>query len=71
TNYHTVSTTGGVGAQNVSTGTDQSGAEIVFAVTAGENTQVTLPETPAKVYNETNYYKNGTEVTLNYNTPAG
>lgn len=70
TNYHTVSTTGGVGAQNVSTGTDQSGAEIVFAVTAGENTQVTLPETPAKVYNETNYYKNGTEVTLNYNTPA-
>ena len=70
-NYHTVSTTGGVGAQNVGTGTDQTGAEIVFNVTAGENTQVTLPETPAKVYNETNYYKNGTEVTLNYNTPAG
>ncbi|UKK59177.1 hypothetical protein L6470_12540 [Prevotella communis] len=70
-NYHTVSTTGGVGAQNVGTGTDQSGAEIVFTVTAGENTQVTLPETPAMVYNETNYYKNGTEVTLNYNMPAG
>ena len=62
---------GGVGASNKATGTDQGGAEIVFTVTAGANTQVTLPETPTKVYNEANYYKNGTEVTLNYNVPDG
>ena len=63
--------TGGVGAENVATGTDQAGAELAFTITAGENTQVTLPETPTRVYNEKSYYKNGTEVTLNYNTPAG
>lgn len=63
--------TGGVGSNNVATGTDQADAEVIFTVTAGENTQVTLPETPAKVYNEKNYYKNGTEVTLNYNVPTG
>ena len=63
--------TGGVGSNNVATGTDQADAEVIFTVTAGENTLVTLPETPAKVYNEKNYYKNGTEVTLNYNVPTG
>lgn len=70
-NYHTVTTVGGVGAENVTTSTDQAGAEVVVKITAGDGVTLTLPAEPTYVWNEENLYKSGTEVTLNYAVPAG
>ena len=70
-NYHTKTTIGGVGAENVTTSTDQAGAEVVVKITAGDGVTLTLPAEPTYVWNEENLYKSGTEVTLNYAVPAG
>ncbi len=62
--------TGGVGAQNVATGTDQPGAEVMFTITAG-NAATHLTTEPVKEYNSTKYYKNGMELTMSYDVPDG
>ena len=68
-NYHTPSTTGGIGSNGSATGTDQNGAEALFSITTGTNT--TLTSDAFFTYQATNYYKNGDAVTLEYNVPAG
>jgi len=70
-NYHTVSTTGGVGAKNVITGTDQTGAEVVVKISAADGVTLTLPAKPTREWNLENLYKSGTVVTLNYEVPEG
>ena len=69
-NYHTAATIGGVGAENVTTGTDQDGAEVVVKITAGAGVTLNLPEKTYE-WNSENLYKSGTVVTLNYDVPAG
>lgn len=68
--YHTVATTGGVGKSGVTTGTDQTGAEVVVKITAADGVTLTLPEKTYE-WNSENLYKSGTVVTLNYAVPDG
>ena len=70
-NYHTTTTTGGVGANDVATGTDQTGATTVAKITAAEGVTLTLPTTPTYVWNNENLYESGVVVTLGYNVPEG
>lgn len=70
-NYHTTTTTGGVGANDVATGTDQTGATTVAKITAVEGVTLTLPTTPTYVWNNENLYESGVVVTLGYNVPEG
>lgn len=70
-NYHTKTTTGGVGIQNSETGSDRSGAEVVVKITAAAGVTLVLPETPAYNWNDEDLYKSGTQVTLNYAVPDG
>lgn len=70
-NYHTTTTTGGVGANDVATGTDQTGATTVAKITAAEGVTLTLPTTPTYVWNNENLYESGVVVTLGYNVPDG
>ncbi len=72
-NYHTAGTTGGVGIDYYSTtGTDQTGAEVVVKITAAADIMTfVLPETPTYVWNSENLYKSGTVVTLDYDVPVG
>ena len=70
-NYHSVTTTGGVGADGIATGTDQDGAEIVAKITAAEGVTLTLPATPTYVWNNENLYKRGVVVTLDFTVPEG
>lgn len=70
-NCHTTSTTGGVGNADVTTGTDQTGAEVVVKITAGTDVTITYPATPTYTWNGEDLYKSGTEVTLEYALPAG
>ena len=70
-NYHTTATTGGVGANNSATGTDQTGAEVVAKISAADGVTLTLPTEPSYVWNAENLYKSGTVVTLNYAVPDG
>ena len=68
-NYHSVETTGGVGAEDAATGTDQEGTGIAVTITLGD--RVSFAEQPvafAKV-GDVNYYNNGTEVKLAYEVP--
>lgn len=67
-NHHLPSTTGGIGAYESSVGTDRDGADQLFTIAAGANTQITA--TPF-VWETTNYYYNGMELTLSYELPAG
>ena len=62
---------GGVGAYPAFTDVDMAGAEIIVKVSAGDGVNMTLPATPTYVYNAENYYKSGTQVTLDYAVPAG
>ena len=71
TSYHTAATTGGVGTDGQTTGTDQTGAELVAKITAADGVTLNLPDEPAYVWNTENYYKSGTVVTLNYAVPTG
>ena len=70
-NYHTTTTTGGVGANGVATGTDQTGATTVAKITATEGVTLTLPTTPTYVWNNENLYKSGVVVTLDCTVPEG
>lgn len=70
-NYHTTATTGGVGADGVATGTDQTGAEVIVKISGADGVTLTLPAEPTYVWNTENLYKSGTVVTLNYAVPAG
>ena len=70
-NYHTTTTTGGVGANDVATGTDQTGATIVAKITAAEGVTLTLPTTPTYVWNNENLYESGVVVTLDFTVPEG
>lgn len=70
-NYHTTATTGGVGANNSATGTDQTGAEMVAKISAADGVTLTLPTEPTYVWNAEDLYKSGTKVTLNYAVPDG
>lgn len=70
-NYHTITTTGGVGANGVATGTDQTGATTVAKITAAEGVTLTLPTTPTYVWNNENLYKSGVVVTLDCTVPEG
>ena len=68
-NYHSVETTGGVGAEDAATGTDQEGTGIAATITLGDRVSfVEQPVAFAKV-GDVNYYKNGTEVKLAYEVP--
>ena len=71
TSYHTAATTGGVGTDGQTTGTDQTDAELVAKITAADGVTLNLPAKPTYVWNTENLYKSGTEVTLNYATPTG
>lgn len=68
-NYHTTTTTGGVGANDVATGTDQTGATTVAKITAAEGVTLTLPTTPTYVWNNENLYESGVVVTLDFTVP--
>lgn len=70
-NYHTTTTTGGVGANGVATGTDQTGATTVAKITAAEGVTLTLPTTPTYVWNNENLYESGVVVTLDFTVPEG
>ena len=70
-NYHTTTTTGGVGANGVATGTDQVGATTVAKITATEGVTLTLPTTPTYVWNNENLYGSGVVVTLDCTVPEG
>ena len=70
-NYHLPTCTGGVGASGVSTGTDEEGAEVVVKISAGDGVTITYPATPTCVWNNENYYKSGTAVTLTCTVPTG
>lgn len=70
-NYHTTTTTGGVGANGVATGTDQTGATTVAKITATEGVTLTLPTTPTYVWNNENLYESGVVVTLDCTVPEG
>lgn len=70
-NYHTTTTTGGVGANGVATGTDQTGATTVAKITATEGVTLTLPTTPTYVWNNENLYGSGVVVTLDFTVPEG
>ena len=70
-NYHTTTTTGGVGANDVATGTDQTGATTVAKITAAEGVTLTLPTTPTYVWNNENLYESGVVVTLDFTVPEG
>lgn len=70
-NYHTTTTTGGVGANGVATGTDQTGATTVAKITAAEGVTLTLPTTPTYVWNNENLYGSGVVVTLDCTVPEG
>ena len=70
-NYHTTTTTGGVGANDVATGTDQTGATTVAKITAAEGVTLTLPTTPTYVWNNENLYESGVVVTLDCTVPEG
>lgn len=70
-NYHTTTTTGGVGANGVATGTDQTGATTVAKITATEGVTLTLPTTPTYVWNNENLYGSGVVVTLDCTVPEG
>ena len=69
-NYHTASTTGGVGENGSAVGTDKTGAEIVAKISAGDGVSLTLPDA-TYVWNNENLYKSGTVVTLSYAKPDG
>lgn len=69
-NYHTEATIGGVGKNGVTTGTDQTGAEVVVKITAGDDVTLNLPEKTYE-WNKEKLYKSGTVVTLNYEVPEG
>lgn len=70
-NYHTTTTTGGVGANDVATGTDQVGTTTVAKITATEGVTLTLPTTPTYVWNNENLYGSGVVVTLDFTVPEG
>lgn len=70
-NYHTTTTTGGVGANGVATGTDQTGATTVAKITAAEGVTLTLPTTPTYVWNNESLYGSGVVVTLDCTVPEG
>lgn len=70
-NYHTAGTTGGVGSYDSAEGTDRDGAQYAVRITAGEGVSITYPETPDYVWNQDNYYKSGTDVTLACDIPDG
>lgn len=70
-NYHTKETTGGVGAKDVTTGTDRTGAEVAVKITAAEDVTLTPPATPSYSWNNENLYCSGTEVELDYAVPQG
>ena len=70
-NYHTITTTGGVGANGVATGTDQTGATTVAKITAAEGVTLTLPTTPTYVWNNESLYGSGVVVTLDCIVPEG
>lgn len=70
-NYHTTTTTGGVGANDVATGTDQTGATTVAKITAAEGVTLTLPTTPTYVWDNENLYESGVVVTLDFTVPEG
>lgn len=70
-NYHTITTTGGVGADGIATGADQAGAELVVKITAAEDVTLTLPTTPTYVWNNEKLYKSGVVVTLDCDVPEG
>ena len=72
-NYHTTTTTGGVGADGVATGTDQAGTTTVAKITAAEGVTLTLPTTtkPTYVWNNENLFESGVVVTLDCKVPDG
>lgn len=64
-NYHTWSTTGGIGAGGVSYGTDQTDyAEVVVEITANTGVTLELPTPATYIWNGKNLYKNGTDATM-------
>ena len=69
-NCHTKETTGGIGAENATTGTDQTGAEVAVKIIAGDGVTLTLPDATYE-WNSENLYKSGTVVTLDYAVPNG
>lgn len=68
-NYHSITTTGGVGANGIATGTDQDGALAVAKITAVDGVTLTLPTTPSYVWNKENLYGSGVVVTLDCAIP--
>lgn len=70
-NYHVGTTTGGVGAQGVATGTDRTGAEIVAEIKAGDYVTLNVKSEPTKVWNNKNLYKSGVVVELDFTMPTG
>ena len=62
---------GAIGALETTDATDIIGsAEIVVKVTAAEGVTLNLPDTPAFVWNSENYYRSGSEITLDYALPS-
>lgn len=62
---------GAIGALETTDATDIIGsAEIIVKVTAAEGVTLNLPDTPAFVWNSENYYRSGSEITLDYALPS-
>ena len=70
-NYHAVGTTGGVGSDNSTTGTDLAGAEIAVRISAGPNITIAYPSEPDYIWDSHDLYKSGISVGLSYYVPTG
>ena len=68
-NYHSATSTGGIGNNQVTTGTDVKNAEVVVKIAANDGVTLTLPEKADYEWNNEKLYKSGAVVTLNYDVP--
>ena len=68
-NYHSATSTGGIGSNKATTGTDEKNACVVVKIAASDGVTLSLPEKADYEWNNEKLYKSGAVVTLNYDVP--
>ena len=69
-NYHTSNTTGSIGSEGSTTGTDVNNDDLVFEITAADGLTLTLP-TPTYTWGNKSLFNRGTQVTISLTVPEG
>ena len=69
-NYHTSNTTGSIGGEGSTTGTDVNNDDLVFEITAADGLTLTLP-TPTYTWGNKSLFNRGTQVTISLTVPEG